>query len=65
MHCLAITGIDNNLLAPDAIVLLCEIQLVHNLSLQEAGIAGFYNLNLAHHLAYDNLEVLVVDLHTL
>ena len=65
MHCLAVASIDNHLLAPDAVVLLSKLELVHNLCLKEACITGFYNLNLTHHLAYDNFEVLVVDLYTL
>ena len=33
--------------------------------LKEAGIAGLIDLHLAHHLTHNNLEVLVVDFHTL
>ena len=33
--------------------------------LEELGIAWIRYLDLAHHLAYDDLEMLVVDLHTL
>ena len=29
------------------------------------GIARIHNLNLTHHLTHNNLEVLVIDLHTL
>ena len=62
---LTIAGVLNNLLAPDTIVLLDEVTLVNHLVVQEACIASVENLNLTHHLANDNLKVLVVDFHTL
>ena len=64
-HGFAVAGVDDHLLAPDAVVLLGKVELVDNLLLEEAGVAGLVYLHLAHHLADDDLEVLVVDLHTL
>ena len=47
------------------IVFFHELQLVNNLLLQEASITRLFNLYLTHHLTDNNLEVLVIDLHTL
>ena len=62
---LTVTGILNNLLAPDTIVLLDEVALVNYLVVQESCITGIDDLHLAHHLTNNNLEVLVVDFYTL
>jgi len=64
-HRLAVAGIGHDLLSPDAIVLLGKIKLVDNLLFKEACVAWIVDLYLAHHLAYNNLEVLIVDLHAL
>ena len=61
----AVTCIDNHFLIPDAVVLFHEVALVDNLLFEEVGVACVEDFDLAHHLAYDNLEVLVVDFHTL
>ena len=65
LHGFAVASIGDNLLAPDAVVLFGEVKFVDNLLFEEAGIAGLVDLHLAHHLTDDDLEVLVVDLHTL
>ena len=62
---LTVTGTLYHLLTPDAVVLLHEVTLVNHLIIQEARVTCVDNLDLAHHLANDDLEVLVVDLHTL
>ena len=65
MEVLGVAGVDDYLLTPDAVVLLSEVELVDYLLLEEGGVAGVVDLHLAHHLTNDDLEVLVVDLHTL
>ena len=65
LYVLAVTGIDDNFLTPDTIILVHKVALVHNLLFQEDGIAGIEDVDLTHHLAHDNFEVLVVDLHAL
>ena len=65
MEVLGVAGIDDYLLTPDAVVLLSEVELVDYFLLEEGGVAGVVDLHLAHHLTNDDLEVLVVDLHTL
>ena len=65
LQCLRISRIGNNFLAPDTIVLVHYLQLINNLLLQEASISRINHLYLTHHLTNDNLEVLIVDLHTL
>ena len=65
LQCFGVARIGHIFLAPYAVVLLGEVELVHHLLLEERGIARLVYLNLAHHLAHDNLEVLVVNLHTL
>src|SRR5712664_349170 len=49
----------------DAIVLLAEAELVHLLLKEERGITHVLDLDPAHHLARDGLDVLVVDVHAL
>ena len=65
LEVLRVTGIDNNLLTPDTVVLLREVELINNLLLEERGITRLVDLYLTHHLTYNNLKVLVVDLYTL
>ena len=60
-----VAGIGNNFLAPDAVVLFHKLELVDNLLFQEASVARFVDFHLAHHLANDDFEVFVVNLHTL
>ena len=64
-HTHRVTRIGYYLLAPDAVVLVHKLALIHNLLLKEASVARIYDIHLAHHLANDYLKVLVVDLHTL
>src|SRR5215472_797472 len=47
------------------IVFLAEAELVHLLFEEEVGVADVLDLDPAHHLARDGLDVLVVDVHTL
>src|SRR5216683_2793374 len=49
----------------DAIVLLAEAELVHLLLEKERGVAHVLDLDPAHHLARDGLDVLVVDVDAL
>ena len=65
LHAVAVAGVDYYFLAPDAVVLFHELALVDNLLLEEACVARVEDVDLTHHLAYDDFEVLVVDLHTL
>ena len=65
LQVLGVTCIGDHLLAPDAVVLLGKVELVDKCILEERGVAGIVDLHLAHHLTNDDLEVLVVDLHTL
>ena len=65
LHRFAVAGIGDNFLAPDAVVLFGKVEFVDDLLFKEAGVARFVNLHFAHHLTDDDLEVLVVDLHTL
>src|SRR5690606_4423583 len=44
---------------------LPELPLVDNLVLQKASVAGIQYFYFLHHLAYDHLNMLIVDLHTL
>ena len=62
---LGIARFNHYLLAVDPVILVHEIPLVNHLLLQEFGIARILNFHLAHHLAHNDLEVLVIDLHTL
>ena len=62
---LGVSCILYDFLAEHGVVLLVELPFVHQLLRQEAGVARIYDLNLAHHLAHDDLEMLVVDLHAL
>ena len=62
---LGISGVQHYHLVPKLVVLLEEFLTVHKLFRKEAGISRIHNLHLAHHLSYDDLEVLVVDLHAL
>ncbi len=62
---LGIARIQDVILAVDFVVGIHEGPLVDEFLGQEFGIARIGNLHLAHHLAHDNLEMLVVDLHTL
>ena len=62
---LGISAVLDEELAEDCIVGIHEIPLVHELILEEISVSGIGDLDLAHHLADNNLEVLVVDLHTL
>lgn len=62
---LAVTGIGDDFLAPDIVILLHEFTFVDNLLLKEAGISRIKDIDLAHHLTHNHLEVLVVDLNTL
>ncbi len=62
---LGVTGVGYHLAAVDTVVLLEEVELIDDVTLQEAGVTRLQDLHLTHHLAYDDLEVLVVDLHTL
>ena len=64
-HRFGVARVDDVFLAPDTVVLVGEVEFVDNLLLEERGVARFDDLHLAHHLAYDDLEMLVVDLHTL
>ena len=61
----AISGIRNHLTTPDTIVLLQEVQFIHYIALQETGVSRLDDLYFLHHLTYDDLEVLIVDFHTL
>ena len=65
MEVLRVTSINDNLLAPDTIILFCKVELINNITLKEDSITWIVNLYLTHHLTYDNLEVLIVNLHTL
>ena len=65
LHVLAVAGVEHHFLAPDAVVLFHEGEFIDHLLLKEAGVTGINYIDLAHHLAHDHFEVLVVDLHTL
>ena len=62
---LAVTLVIDDLHAEDLVVDLAEVDLVDQLAFEEAGVAGVFDLDLAHHLTDDDFEVLVVDLHAL
>src|SRR5690554_3623068 len=62
---LRITGIFYHHFTPDLIVLFHELNLVDNLTLQEAGVSLIVNLHLTHHLAHNDFEVLIVDFYPL
>ena len=62
---LAVASVDDYDLAPEAVVLLHHLELVSDLLLEEERIPWIEDLDLAHHLADDDLEVLIVDLHAL
>src|SRR5256884_6627920 len=47
------------------VVLLAEAEFIHLLFEEEVGIADVFDLDPAHHLACDPLDVLVVDVHAL
>src|SRR5713226_4784085 len=48
-----------------AVVLFAEAELVHLLLEEERGVADVFDLDPAHHLPRDRLDVLVVDVHAL
>ena len=60
-----VAGIRNHHLVVELVVHIHELPLVDNLVLEEARVSRVDNLHLRHHLTYDDLEVLVVDFHTL
>ena len=65
LYVLRIACIHDNDLVVEFVVHIHELPLVHYLILEETRVSRILDLDLAHHLAYDHLEVLVVDLHTL
>ena len=60
-----ISRIRNNLLVEDFIILLHEFPLVNQLLRKEMGISRFNYFYFTHHLTHNNLEMFVVDLHSL
>ena len=60
-----VASVDDNLLTPYTVVFVREIEFINKFLLKEDSIAWVVDANLTHHLANDNLEVLIVDLHTL
>ena len=60
-----VSGVGHYFLAPDAVVLLGKVELIDHFLLEERGVTRVINAHFTHHLAHDNLEVLVVDLHSL
>ena len=65
LHHIAVTGISNNFLTPNAIVLFREVEFVYEFLFQERSVSGIVDLHFAHHLTNDNLKVFVIDFHTL
>ncbi len=57
--------VDDDDLVAQALVLLLELQLVHVVPFEELRVARIDDAHLLHHLADDDLDVLVVDLHAL
>ena len=49
----------------DFLVLFLEVEFIDLIAPEERGIARIGDLHLAQHLAHDDLDVLVVDLHSL
>ena len=49
----------------DALVLVLHLQDVGHGAGQQAGVVGVLHPDLAHHLAHDDLDVLIVDVHAL
>ena len=62
---LRIACVKYNFLVPKSIVLLVELQSLHKLLRQEAGVTRINNLYLTHHLADNNFKVFVVNLNAL
>ena len=62
---LGVASVDDDDLTPEAVVLIHDLKLIDDLLLKEERIPWIEDLYLAHHLADDDFEVLVVDLHTL
>ena len=65
MQSLAVACVSYHFLAPYTVVLIKEVKLVNHLTFKIASVTGFKYLHLAHHLADNNLKVLIVDFHTL
>ena len=61
----AVSCIGDNHHAEDAVVFLHEVRLLSELLLEESCISSVFDDHLLHHLSYDDLEVLVVDLYPL
>ena len=59
------TSIGDHHHAKHAVVFVQEIRLFSNLLFQELRVTTVFNHHLLHHLTNDDLEVLVVDFHTL
>ena len=62
---LAVATVFDHFHAENLVVGLVEVDLVDQLAFEVAGVARVGDFHLAHHLADDDFEVLVVDLHTL
>ena len=42
-----------------------QLQDIHHRAVQQLGVAGVLQTDLVHHLADDDLDVLIVDIHAL
>ena len=61
----AVARVNNILFAPNAVVFSSKVEFVDKFLIKECGVSGVVDLNFAHHLTNNDLEVLIVDLHTL
>ena len=60
-----VAGIRYDHLVIKLVVHVHKLPFIDDLILEEAGITRIFDLDFRHHLAYDHLEMLVVDLHAL
>ena len=61
----AVASVLDDLHAEDLVVDVVEVKLVDQVAFEEAGVARVEDFDFAHHLTDDDLEVFVVDFHTL
>ena len=64
-ECRRVTCIYNHFFTPDTIVFFHYLMLINHLLLKETSVSRINHFYLTHHLTYNNLEVFIIDFHTL
>ena len=61
----AVANFGNHFLIKDEIILFYEFQLIGKIIFEEAGVTRINDVYFAHHLANNDFNVLIIDLHPL